>query len=49
MTTPIINKITPIVASHLSLINHNPKIAINNPKTTTIINANTTPTPPFLN
>lgn len=47
MTTPNIKRMTPIVASHLSLIKYNPKIAINKPKNITIINANTIPTPPF--
>ena len=47
MTTPNIKRITPIVASHLSLIKYNPKTAINKPKNITIINAITIPTPPF--
>ena len=48
MTTPNIKKMTPIVASHLSFIKYNPKIAINKPKNITIINAITIPTHPFL-
>lgn len=48
MTTPNIKRMTPIVASHLSLIKYNPKIAINNPKNITIIINATIPTPPFL-
>lgn len=47
MTTPIINKMTPIVASHLSKSKLNTKIAIDKPKTITDINAITIPTPPF--
>lgn len=47
MTTPIINKMTPIVASHLSLSKLNTKIAIDKPKTITEFNAITIPTPPF--
>lgn len=47
MTAPSIKRMTPIVASHLSLIKYNPKIAINKPKNITIINAITIPTPPF--
>lgn len=37
MTTPNIKRMTPIVASHLSLIKYNPKIAINKPKNIAII------------
>lgn len=37
MTTPNIKRMTPIVASHLSFIKYNPKIAINKPKNITII------------
>lgn len=48
MTTPNIKKMTPIVASHLSLIKYNPKITINKPKNINVINAITIPTPPFL-
>lgn len=48
MTTPNIKRMTPIVASHLSFIKYNPKIAINKPKNITIINTITIPTPPFL-
>ncbi len=47
MTTPIINKMTPIVASHLSKSKLNTKIAIDKPKTITDINAITILTPPF--
>lgn len=47
MTTPNIKKMTPIVASHLSL-KYNPKTTINKLKNINIINAITIPTPPFL-
>ena len=49
MTTPNIKKMTPIVASHLSLIKYNPKITINKLKNINIINAITIPKPSFLN
>lgn len=47
MTTPNIKRKTPIVASYISLIKYNPKIAINKPKKLIIINTITIPTPPF--
>ena len=48
MTTPNIKRMTPIVASHLSLIKYNPKIAINKPPNINIINAIAISTPPFM-
>lgn len=47
MNTPNIKKMTPIVASHLSL-KYNPKTTINKLKNINVINTITIPTPPFL-
>lgn len=47
MIAPNIKRMTPIVASRLSLIKYNPKIAINKPKNIHIINAIIIPTSLF--